>query len=103
MLLLYVTPAFADKNLAEALSEISEVSHEQASEQIKDVFLAIEQQLENTGKVQVRSYGTFYLQNRKARTARNPKTGEAIKVPAKSYPKFRSSDSFKKRLNPTKS
>jgi DNA-binding protein HU-beta len=33
-------------------------------------------------------FGTFKVAKRKARTGRNPKTGEALKIKAKSVPKF---------------
>jgi len=44
-------------------------------------------------------FGTFTRAKRKARTGRNPQTGEAIKVPACTVPKFRPGKAFKEYLN----
>ncbi len=44
-------------------------------------------------------FGTFTRSKRKARTGRNPQTGEAIKVPACTVPKFRAGKAFKEFLN----
>jgi DNA-binding protein HU-beta len=38
--------------------------------------------------VTVVGFGTFNVSNRKARTGRNPKTGEAITIEARNVPKF---------------
>ena len=39
--------------------------------------------------------GKFLVKKRPARTARNPITGESVKVPAKIVPQFRASKKFK--------
>jgi DNA-binding protein HU-beta len=44
-------------------------------------------------------FGTFTRSKRKARVGRNPQTGEAIKVPACTVPKFRPGKAFKDYLN----
>jgi DNA-binding protein HU-beta len=40
-------------------------------------------------------FGTFKVVHRAARKARNPQTGEAIDVPAKTVPKFKPSKAMK--------
>ena len=44
-------------------------------------------------------FGTFTRSKRKARAGRNPQTGEAIKIPACTVPKFRAGKAFKDYLN----
>jgi DNA-binding protein HU-beta len=39
--------------------------------------------------VKLVGFGTFTTSKRKARTGRNPQTGEAIKIPARTVPVFR--------------
>lgn len=46
-------------------------------------------------KVNITGLGVFKLKEKKARLARNPKTGESIQVPAKKAPKFLPSKHFK--------
>jgi len=45
----------------------------------------------NEGKVVLKGYGTFKKVTKKARTARNPKTGEAVEVPERVVLQFKSS------------
>jgi DNA-binding protein HU-beta len=46
-------------------------------------------------KVTVPGFGTFSRRNRPARTARNPRTGEQIKVKASKVPAFKAGAGFK--------
>jgi DNA-binding protein HU-beta len=46
-------------------------------------------------KVALVGFGTFSLAKRKARTGRNPQTGEPIKIPARKIPKFSAGKTFK--------
>ena len=52
------------------------------------VFDTITKALKKKGEVTLIGFGTFKVAKRKARTGRNPKTGEALKIKAKSVPKF---------------
>jgi len=49
----------------------------------------IQNALKDGKKVSVAGLGTFVVKEKKARTARNPKTGEQVQVAAKRAPKFR--------------
>jgi DNA-binding protein HU-beta len=49
----------------------------------------IQAALKERMKVSVAGLGTFVVKEKKARLARNPKTGESVQVPAKYAPKFR--------------
>jgi nucleoid DNA-binding protein len=49
----------------------------------------IQNALKEGKKVSVAGLGTFIVKEKKARLARNPKTGESVQVPAKRAPKFR--------------
>jgi len=44
-------------------------------------------------------FGSFTVTKRSARTGRNPKTGEAIKIKASKSPKFSAGKAFKDALN----
>ena len=43
---------------------------------------AIEETLVGEGKITLTGFGTFMVDERKARTGRNPRTGETIEIPA---------------------
>lgn len=49
--------------------------------------------------VQLVGFGTFEARERAARTARNPKTGETLIVPAKKTPAFKPGKAFKDAVN----
>jgi len=85
--------------LAEMIEEQYGIDRRAAREQTEEVFQMIEQALLSGKRVQIRSFGSFYLQARGARKARNPRTGRVILVPPKKYPRFRSSELLKERLN----
>jgi DNA-binding protein HU-beta len=53
-------------------------------------------------KVTIPGFGTFSVSERKARTGRNPQTGETIKIAASKAPKFTAGSGFKAALNPKK-
>ena len=90
------TNAFASNSLVEVVQRESELERLEAVESIEHVFSSIKSALEKGEDVQIRNFGTFYLQNRKARKGINPKTREEIEIPARSYPKFRASENLKK-------
>jgi DNA-binding protein HU-beta len=58
---------------------------------VDEVLSAIEYGIENEGEVRLVGFGTFKVKNTKARTARNPRTGETVKVPAKKKVSFKAS------------
>lgn len=51
--------------------------------------------LKRDKKYKLQGLGIFAVKNRKARLARNPQTGEVVKVPAKTVVKFRVSKDLK--------
>ena len=69
-------------------------------EQVVDVFFEeIAQRLADGGRVELRGFGAFSTRERAARTGRNPRTGEAVDVPAKRAPYFRPGKEMRERLN----
>ncbi len=54
--------------------------------------------LKNREKVTIAGFGTFHIRVRKARKARNPRTGEQVKVTDRYYPAFKPAKSFKEAL-----
>ncbi|GFZ97034.1 integration host factor subunit beta [Blastomonas marina] len=69
-------------------------------EQVVDIFFdEISNQLADGGRVELRGFGAFSTRQREARTGRNPRTGEAVEVPAKSVPFFKAGKAIRERLN----
>lgn len=59
----------------------------------------ITSQVKKGERVQLPGFGTFERRARSARTARNPRTGEEIKVKASKVPAFKPGASFKEFVN----
>jgi len=67
----------------------------QAEEVVDGIFDAIAGTLKKGGEVSIAGFGIFSVKSRAARMARNPKTGEQVKVAAKKVPKFRPAKALK--------
>ncbi len=73
----------------------------------RDTVTVVNLIMENIGralaagdKVELRGFGSFKVKGRRSRLARNPRTGDAVDVPAKRVPYFKASNELKDRLNP---
>ena len=55
--------------------------------------------LKKEGKVALVGFGTFTAKKRAARNGRNPQTGKAIKIAAKTVPTFSAGKAFKTLLS----
>lgn len=77
-------------NKSELISEMAKnLNNKKEAEAALDSLLgAITQGLKNGDKVTLTGFGTFKVTKRKARTGRNPRTGEAIKIKASKVPQF---------------
>jgi integration host factor subunit beta len=72
----------------------------QESERILEVVLeTVADAMQRGEKVDLRGFGTFKIRETKARQARNPRTGEAVAVPAKKVGVFKPSKELSALLN----
>ena len=85
-------------NKAELIDKVqSQGNHSRAcvEEIINSTFKAIQDEVAVGNSVQLTGFGTFAVAERAARQGRNPKTGEAIDIPATKVPKFKAGTAFK--------
>ena len=66
---------------------------------VTTILNEITNSLSRGDRVELRGFGVFSTRTRKARSARNPKTGESVKVMEKSVPFFKAGKNLKKRIN----
>lgn len=59
---------------------------------------AIKNALAEQENIEIRGFGTFKVRQRKARMARNPRTGEAVEVPARLVPIFKPSKDLRAQV-----
>jgi len=81
--------------LVEKVHDVLGGTKVEAEKVVDTVFDSIKASLTGGEEVSVAGFGIFEAKMRAARTARNPRTGEAINVPAMRTPKFRASKALK--------
>ncbi len=69
--------------------------HKTSSAAVDAVLNEIEEAVSKGEKVNITGFGVFEKRDRAARTARNPRTGEPVKVKKTTVPAFRPGASFK--------
>ena len=77
------------KELIEVVSSKAEITKVEAQKVVNAVFEAIDEGLVSDGKVILPGFGTFETRKRAARSGRNPRTGEVIKIKATKAPAFK--------------
>jgi integration host factor alpha subunit len=85
--------------LIESISSKVDLQKSQAERIVNTIFDDIVTALRNGDKVNISGFGTFQVSDRKARTGRNPKTGEAIQINASRSAKFKPGKTLKDSLN----
>ena len=89
----------------ELIEIIAEKSHTTKSDSKKmlDAFLeTVTETLAQGDSVQLVGFGTFKTSERKARSGRNPRTGEAVEIPAKRVPSFTAGNTLKEAVQSDK-
>ncbi len=68
--------------------------------QVLDGFLkAIGDSLAAGNKIEIRGFGSFKVKRRKERVARNPRTGQEVRIPSRFVPTFKPSRSLSAMLS----
>ncbi|MBQ6380195.1 MAG: HU family DNA-binding protein [Clostridia bacterium] len=83
------------KDLIKAVAEASALTNKDAEKAINALTAAITDALKNGEKVQLVGFGTFEVRERAAKQGRNPRTGEAMEIPASKLPAFRAGQALK--------
>jgi len=86
------------KELAEAIAKKENLPKAAATRILETLVEEITNGLKAGKKVALAGLGTFRVSQRKARTGRNPKTGETIQIPAKKAVKFRAAKELKEAV-----
>jgi integration host factor subunit beta len=86
-------------DLIEEVSQAGKLTRRDAEVVVETVFESMSQALARGEKIELRGFGSFRVQERSARRARNPKTGEEVDVPARKVPRFRPGREMRELLN----
>ena len=81
------------------IADESDISKAAATRALEAVVMAVTKTLKKGDSLTLVGFGTFSVGKRAARTGRNPRTGDAIKIKAAKVPKFRPGKALKDHLN----
>ncbi|MEE9192776.1 MAG: HU family DNA-binding protein [Candidatus Aerophobetes bacterium] len=84
--------------LVEQVSNWTGLTKKASREAVEAIASVITDTLARGEKVTLVGFGTFKVMQRKARTGRNPQTGQSIQIPAKKVPRFRPGKDLKDRV-----
>ncbi len=83
------------QDLIDAIAKKVGASKAQVGEFLNALLDEIKKSLAKGKEVTLTGFGTFRVVKRKARTGRNPQTGEEIKIPAQKVPRFKPGKALK--------
>lgn len=88
------------RQIAQALVEKTGLKLKSAGAVVDFIFDEIASNMVKGKKVNIKDFGIFVKAQRKARTGRNPATGETIKIKASTKPRFTASKALKEAVAP---
>jgi len=86
------------KEIVKQISEKIGMTQLRTKEIVQLTFDAILDTLLEDKRIELRNFGVFEVKQRKARKARNPKTGERVDVPAKNVVTFKPGKEMEERV-----
>jgi DNA-binding protein HU-beta len=86
-------------DLIDTVSERTSLAKSDAARAVEAVLASITEALQKGDAVTLSGFGTFQTKSRAARTGRNPRTGEAIQIPASKVPGFKAGKGLKDAVN----
>jgi DNA-binding protein HU-beta len=85
--------------LIDAIAETAEMTKADAGRALDAVVSVVTKALKKGDSVTLVGFGTFEVRKRGARTGRNPRTGEEIKIKASRNPAFKAGKALKDAVN----
>jgi DNA-binding protein HU-beta len=85
--------------LVNAIADEAKLTKTQARDALEAFVSAVTASLKKGSEVRLVGFGSFVPVDRKAGTARNPRTGETVKRPASKTARFRVGEGLKAALN----
>ena len=84
--------------LIEELAVKKGLSYKKAEEIVNTIFDSMTNAMVHGDRIEIRGFGSFVVNDYKAYTGRNPKTGESISVKPKKLPFFKVGKELKERV-----
>ena len=85
--------------LIDAVADSADLPKASATRAVDALFAAVSASLKKGDQVSLVGFGTFLVRERAARTGRNPRTGEEIKIQSSKVPAFKAGKALKDAVN----
>ena len=86
-------------DLVEQVAKEAEMTKKDAEQLVEIIFDSITASLNKGEKIELRGFGSFRVRERNSRMGRNPKTGDAVAIPAKRVAYFKPGKDLKELIN----
>ena len=86
------------KEIVKQISDRIGLTQLKTKEIVQQTFDAIVETLLEVGRIELRNFGVFEVKKRKARKARNPRTGQKVDVPPKNVVTFKPGKEMEQRV-----
>ena len=86
------------KEIVKQISERAGLTQLRTKDIVQWTFDAIVETLISEGRIELRNFGVFEVKRRKARKARNPRTGDKVDVPPKNVVTFKPGKEMEERV-----
>jgi DNA-binding protein HU-beta len=86
-------------DVIDAVAERTGLAKSDAARAVDAVLATVTEALQKGDAVALSGFGNFVAKSRAARTGRNPRTGEAIAIPASRVPTFKAGKALKDAVN----
>lgn len=87
------------KDIVIKISDETGIKQVDVKKVVQKTFDCIVESLTRGEKVELRNFGVFKLKERRARTGRNPRTGQTVPVPPRKVVVFKAGLEMKKKSN----
>ena len=85
--------------LIDKIAEKANLPRKRAEQVVNLLFDSMTEALAKNERIEIRGFGSFVSREYRARTGRNPRTGEAIDVPRKRLPFFKVGKELRERVD----
>jgi len=92
-------PNDTKKDLTETISDHTGLTQVDSKIVIETFFDSVSKSLQDGTNIEIRDFARFKIKMKKARVARNPRTGDIVNVPSGLRPIFQASRTLRKRVN----
>ena len=82
-----------------AVADAADMTKADAERAVEAMFKVVKKALKSGDSISLVGFGTFSVRKRAARTGRNPRTGDTIKIKASKIPAFKTGKGLKDAIN----